>query len=242
MPVELVNVPKLAFPLDGMDQSEVASWIDLLSSQVPIFKVGLELFCAAGPEVISCVHAAGKHCFLDLKLHDIPATMEGAVRRVADHGVRYLTVHASAGGDALSRVQAAVQGTSTQVIAVTCLTSLADRDVQVWHENCRVAGATSALAKLAWQAGIRAFVCSPHECHSLRKMLGPDAKLVVPGIREEMSAQDDQQRTASVAAAVKAGASMLVVGRPIRHATDPVEKAAVINQQAAAAAGHHADS
>lgn len=218
---------RLAFPLDGLELDEATTWIERLAPRVGVMKVGLELFVAAGPAAVKRVHQHDAACFLDLKLHDIPATMAGAAARAAALGVRYLTVHASAGPIALREVAKAVAGSETRVLAVTVLTSMDAEQVAALGHGETPSALAERLAKIAIQAGIPGLVCSPHEVAALRALNGA-VELVVPGIRPEGSAAGDQKRIATPASAVAAGADVLVVGRPIREATDPIAAADAI--------------
>jgi orotidine-5'-phosphate decarboxylase len=218
---------RLAFPLDGADLDDATAWIEKLAPHVGVMKVGLELFVAAGPVAVKRVHQHDAACFLDLKLHDIPATMAGAAARAAALGVRYLTVHASAGPIALREVAKAVAGSSTRVLAVTVLTSLDEAQLAAVGHAQAPSELAQRLAKVAIGAGIPGLVCSPHEVEALRA-LSSAVELVVPGIRPEGSAAGDQKRIATPEAAVKAGADVLVVGRPIRDAADPIAAASAI--------------
>jgi orotidine-5'-phosphate decarboxylase len=228
---------RLVFPLDVADLDAAAKWVDRLAGAVGVFKVGLELFTACGPAAVHLVHGRGAACFLDLKLHDIPATVASAVSAAAGLGVRYLTVHASNGTRALAAAAEAAQGTDTRLLAVTVLTSLGPDELA----GVGLAGppdqAVLRLARLARAAGIDGFVTSPQECAALRAALGDDALLVVPGVRPAGSARDDQRRTATPADALRAGADLLVVGRPIRQAADPREAARAIASELHAAGG-----
>ncbi len=218
---------RLAFPLDGADLDDASRWIERLAPHVGVMKVGLELFVAAGPAAARRVHDAGAACFLDLKLHDIPATMAGAAARAAALGVRYLTVHASAGPAALTAVADAVRGSATRVLAVTVLTSLDAAELAAVGHAAGPAVLAEKLARVAIDCGIPGLVCSPHEVAALRA-LSPTVELVVPGVRPAGSAAGDQKRIATPEAAVAAGASVLVVGRPIRDAADPIASARAI--------------
>ncbi|MFW6197273.1 MAG: orotidine-5'-phosphate decarboxylase, partial [Myxococcota bacterium] len=188
---------RLVFPLDVPDLTSAAGWVDRLAPEVGVFKVGLELFTAEGPEAVRRVHDAGAGCFLDLKLHDIPATVGKAVTAATRLGVRYLTVHALSGPEGLRAASDAARGTGTRLLAVTVLTSLGPADLAAVGLGGTVADATRRLAVLARDAGIDGFVTSPQECADLRGEVGPDAVLVVPGIRPEGSAPDDQRRAAT---------------------------------------------
>jgi orotidine-5'-phosphate decarboxylase len=223
-PRKMAPRDRLAFPLDGSDLDEATAWIERLAPHVGVMKVGLELFVSAGPAAVKRVHQNGAACFLDLKLHDIPATMAGAASRAAALGVRYLTVHASAGPVALCEVARAVAGSETRVLAVTVLTSFDDAQLAAIGHGESPSALAARLAKVAIGAGIPGLVCSPHEVAALRA-LNSAVELVVPGIRPEGSAAGDQKRIATPEAAVAAGADVLVVGRPIRDAADPIAAA-----------------
>lgn len=216
---------RLAFPLDGASLDEASVWIDRLAPHVGVMKVGLELFVSAGPAAVDRVLRARAACFLDLKLHDIPATMAGAARRAAGLGVRYLTVHASAGPRALSEVVRAVEGSETQVLAVTVLTSMDRSELAAIGHDRSLATLVVDLGRVARDAGIPGLVCSPEEVGALRAALGDEVELVVPGIRPFGTAAGDQKRIATPEQAIAAGADVLVVGRPIRDAADPIAAA-----------------
>ncbi len=212
-----------------------------LRGEVGTVKVGLELFTRYGPDACALASAADAALFLDLKLHDIPATVGRAVTSAASLGARYLTVHA-AGGEAMlaAAVTAAAQARYAdaepmQIVAVTVLTSLDEADLAAQAVPGEVQQHVLRLAQLAWRAGVRAFVCSPHEAATLRRELGPEATLITPGVRPAGMAVGDQKRVQTPAAAIRAGANLLVVGRPIRNAEDPVAAAAAIRSEVAAA-------
>jgi orotidine-5'-phosphate decarboxylase len=199
---------------------------------VGMLKVGLELFVEAGPRVVATLGAEmGVPVFLDLKLHDIPETVDRAVARAAALGARMLTVHAGGGPAMLARAaqRAQKEGTGLEILAVTVLTSLDEADLKAVGVMGTVRDQAERLARMAWEQGVRGFVCSPHEVAGLRQLLGPEATLVTPGIRASSEAgKDDQKRTMSAAEAVRAGASWVVVGRPIRDAADPEAAARAI--------------
>jgi orotidine-5'-phosphate decarboxylase len=226
---------RLILALDVPDLATASPWIERLGPEVGILKVGLELFTAEGPEAVRAVHAAGARCFLDLKLHDIPATVARSVAAARRLGVDYLTVHASNGGATLeAAVEAA--GDDLTLLAVTVLTSLSAADLDGVGLEGPPARAVSRLARLAVDAGVPGLVCSPEECAALRAELGPQPLLVVPGIRPEGTSRDDQQRASTPGRAITDGASLLVVGRPIRNASDPVAAARRIVSEIASAA------
>ncbi len=209
----------LAIALDVEQADAALRLAGSLAGVASVFKVGLELFTAAGPEIARGISWHGK-LFLDLKLHDIPNTVEGAARAAARLGASYLTVHA-AGGRAM--IEAAVRGAgpATQILAVTVLTSLSADDLAETGLAGPPGAAALRLGQLALAAGAAGLVCSPAEVGALRAALGPRPLLVVPGIRPEGSARGDQQRVGTPGDAIRAGANLLVVGRPIREAPAP---------------------
>jgi orotidine-5'-phosphate decarboxylase len=175
---------------------------------------------------------------LDLKLHDIPETVERAVGRASALGARMLTVHASGGPAMLSRAvyRARAEGAGLEIVAVTVLTSLDDRDLARVGFSSGVAAQVEQLARMAWGQGVRSFVCSPLEAAPLRKALGAGATLITPGVRASGSTpSDDQKRTMTAREAIEQGADWVVVGRPIRDAAVPLTAARGIEQEVAAA-------
>ena len=201
------------------------------------FKVGLELFTAAGPAVVETLVARGHSVFLDLKFHDIPNTVAGAVRSAAALGVRMMNVHASGGPAMLAAARAALEGVANppQLLAVTVLTSMDAAQLKAAGVGRAPAEQVKLLAKMGLKAGIRGFVCSPQEVAALRALTGPEGVLVVPGIRPAGAEAGDQKRMATPADALRAGASYLVVGRPITQAPDPAEAAEAILKEMAEA-------
>lgn len=183
-------------------------------------KVGLELFLAEGPALVRGLREAGYRVFLDLKLHDIPHTVAGAVRAVLPLEPALLTVHASGGSAMLRAAAEAAEGAPTRLLAVTVLTSMGAAALAETGVGAAPQDQVQALAALALQAGIPGLVCSPREAGVLRKSY-PQAHLITPGIRPEGSPPDDQQRTATPGEALRAGARQIVVGRPITAAADP---------------------
>lgn len=224
---------RIALALDVPDLDKAKQLIDETQAHVGTFKVGLELFTAAGPAAIDAVHAAGASCFLDLKLHDIPATMGRSVARAAAMGVAYLTVHGVSGAESLRA--AADNAGSTRLLAVTVLTSLDSPALRAIGLEGGPREAVHRLARLAWDAGVRGFVTSAHECAGLRSALGSEAFLVTPGIRPAAADVGDQKRVMTPADAIGAGADLLVIGRPIRDASDRGEAAAGIAREVALA-------
>lgn len=201
--------------LDVADPAAAAELASKLVGHVGVFKIGLELFVAYGPAAVEPIRRFGLPIFLDLKLHDIPATVEGAARGVARLGVQYVTVHASGGGEMVRAARRALP--ETRLLAVTVLTSLPAGEDEVLR-----------LARLAVDAGADGIVCAPTDVAAARKALGPTPLIVVPGIRPEGSASGDQKRVGTPREAMRAGASLLVVGRPLRDAPDPAAAADAI--------------
>lgn len=230
----------IIFPLDVPSVKEAEKYIDLLAGRVGMFKVGLELFIEAGPSVVRRIVAAGGQVFLDLKLHDIPATVGRAMARAADLGVSLATVHC---GESLRMLEAAVAGADGKVavLGVTVLTSVTTEDLRSAGFRSELSLDMEALvlhrANLARQAGCAGVVCSPLEVEGIKKKLGRGFLAVTPGVRPswEAVAGDDQQRVATPASAVAAGADYLVIGRPIRDADDPAAAAAKIADEIAGA-------
>jgi orotidine-5'-phosphate decarboxylase len=228
----------IIFPLDVPSEADAERYIDLLAGRVGMFKVGLELFIQAGPSVVRRIVDAGGNVFLDLKLHDIPATVGRSMARVADLGVSLATVHC---GESLRMLEAAVTGAAGKVavLGVTVLTSVTTKDLRSAGFRDELAADMEAMvlkrAGMARLAGCAGVVCSPLEVERIKKKHGSGFLAVTPGVRPswEVVAGDDQQRVATPASAVAAGADYLVIGRPIRDAADPVAAAAKIADEIA---------
>jgi orotidine-5'-phosphate decarboxylase len=223
----LTQPAPIAVALDAPDLETAARWAGLVTPHVSTVKVGLELYLRYGPEVVASIRgASGVKIFLDLKLHDIPATVTGAARAVARLRPDLLTVHAAGGSEV---VRAAVQGApDTVVAAVTVLTSLSSADLEQIGMMGPMSDAVRRLAVLGVSAGARGLVCSPQEVAAVRAEVGPDITLITPGVRPAGSSADDQARTATPEQALRAGANLLVIGRPITAAPDPGAAAAAI--------------
>jgi len=228
---------RLIVALDVPDAASAARLVGQLEKNVRWFKVGLELFVAAGPAVIEPLVARGHSVFLDLKFHDIPNTVAGAVRSAAALGARMINVHAAGGPAMLAAAKAALDGFADppELLAVTMLTSMDQSQVKAIGLDRSPAEQVELLARMGLDAGIRGFVCSPREVAALRALTGPDGILVTPGIRPAGSAIGDQKRIATPAGALLQGASFLVVGRPITQAPDPAEAAEAILKEMASA-------
>jgi orotidine-5'-phosphate decarboxylase len=217
---------RLAVALDVPDGRSALELVDQLGGTVGWLKVGMELYYAAGNALVAELRQRGYRIFLDLKLHDIPNTVAGGVGTVARLGVDLLTVHASGGGAMLrAAAKAAEENPALRLLAVTVLTSTDASELSFVGVADSPADQVLRLARLAWHSGIHGMVCSAEEVGALRRELGHEAFLVVPGIRPQGSATDDQKRTATPRDAIAAGASMLVVGRPITKASNPTEAA-----------------
>ena len=228
---------RLIVALDVPSAQAALELVDRLEGTCHWFKVGLELFVAAGPAVLEPLVARGHSIFLDLKFHDIPNTVAGAVRSAARLGARLLTVHALGGPAMLAAARAALDGVANapELLAVTMLTSMDAAQVSAVGLAKTPADEVELLARMGLQAGMRGFVCSPEEVGKLRALTGPDGVLVIPGIRPAGAETGDQKRVATPADALRNGASYLVVGRPIAQAANPATAAAAILKEMAAA-------
>ena len=217
---------RLAVALDHPDAYQAMKLVDSLGQTCQWFKVGMELYYAAGNDIIRQLRDRGFDVFLDLKLHDIPNTVAGAVRSATKAGASLLTIHAS-GGPAMmtAAAEAAKAPGSPRLLAVTVLTSMDDAQLAATGITASPAEQVLKLAKLARQSGIDGFVCSAEEVAAVRAATGPQTLLVIPGIRPAGAAIDDQKRIATPSQAIAQGASMLVVGRPITQAKDPAAAA-----------------
>lgn len=197
--------------------------VDRLGDEVGFVKVGLELFTREGPQVVRELRRRGLRIFLDLKLHDIPRTVEGAVQAAAALEVEFLTVHASGGRRMVEAAAGAAEGSDLRLLAVTALTSLSPQELaEAWGLPAVDTGSeVLRLARLARDAGAAGVVASPLEARELREALGPDVTIVTPGIRLPSGAHHDQARVASPSQAAAAGADYLVVGRAVTTTADP---------------------
>ena len=225
---------RIIFPLDVATADDAKRYIELLAGSVGLFKVGLELFIQAGPEIIGFIHERTQtRVFLDLKLHDIPATVKRAMARIADMDVAFATVHV---GETPRMLAAAVEGAGGQVgiLGVTVLTSVSAEDLksagyrqELYDDLLLTVTRRAAGARAAGCAGV---VCSGLEAGRIKEIIGQDFLTVTPGIRPAwtVTAEEDQRRITTPAEAIRSGADYLVIGRPIRDAKDPVEAAARI--------------
>jgi len=229
--------------LDTPDLAQAARLTRALRGAVGGIKVGKEMFTAQGPDGVRAV-SGGERLFLDLKFHDIPNTVAGAVRAAVHLRPFLLTVHA-AGGRAMMQAAAeaareAAEDAETQrprLLAITVLTSLDETDLEALGQRGPVREQVKRLAALARDSGLDGAVCSPHEIEALRTLCGPDFTLVVPGIRPAWAAAGDQKRVMAPAEAVAAGANYLVIGRPITGQADPLAAAQKITEELSEVSG-----
>lgn len=228
---------RLIVALDVPKAAAAENLVNRLERSCHWFKVGMELFTAAGPASIEPLVARGHSIFLDLKFCDIPNTVAGAVRSAAGLGVRLLTVHASGGPAMLEAARNELEKLADppQLLAVTVLTSMDAEQAGAVGIGRSPGEQVELLARMALGAGITGFVCSPQEVARLREITGPEAVLVIPGIRPAGAKVGDQKRVATPAEALQNGASYLVVGRPITHAADPAEAAEAVLREMAEA-------
>ncbi len=232
---------RLIVALDVPNASQAHRIVQAVGDSARVYKVGKQLFTAEGPQLVRELAGSGSDVFLDLKFHDIPNTVAGAVRSAAGLGVRMLTVHASGGLKMLRAAVEAAQDAETRatqkpmILAVTVLTSLNDEDLQETGVPGRVLDQALRLANLARTAGCDGIVTSAREVRELRRELGAGFAIVTPGIRPAGEAKGDQERVVTPAEAMAAGASHIVVGRPITAAADPAAAARRIVEEIASA-------
>jgi len=235
---------KLIVALDVDSRARAMELVNNLVGEVGLFKVGMELFYAEGPGMIRDITAAGAKVFLDLKLHDIPNTVGRAARVLARYGAAIINVHAAGGRDMMraARESAAEEAQkhdvpTPMVVAVTVLTSI---DQDAFNNDMGLLGAIKdrvrAWALLTRESGLDGVVCSPKEIALVREACGPDFKIITPGIRPAGAELGDQRRIMTPSDAVHAGASYIVVGRPITGAPDPVAAAGAISEELGRAA------
>lgn len=232
---------QIIIALDVRNQQEAKRILESLP-EARIFKVGLELFTAQGPSVLNLVKSYGREVFLDLKLHDIPNTVAGAVKSAVRHGVFMLTLHTSGGLEMMKKAIEAAKETAEKegrplplLLGVTVLTSLKDSDLQEIGFGSDSKSQVLRLAKLAFEAGIEGLVCSPQEIEELRAELGPRIKIVTPGIRPTWAEAQDQKRIMTPGQAIQKGADFLVIGRPITQAALPEQAFARVVEELQAA-------
>lgn len=232
---------RLVFPLDVSSYDEAMRYVDLLREHVGLFKVGLELFISQGPDILRSISDAGAPgIFLDLKLHDIPATVSRAFLAACRYRPAFVTIHADEGEGAL-KAAAGIRPSGTKILAITVLTSLNKERLPLLGYDPRFQNDLTELvllrAGIARKAGCHGIVCSGHEVARVKQEFGNDLIIVAPGIRPPWIKveHDDQQRIVTPARAVREGADYIVVGRPIRDAADPAEAAERIVEDIASA-------
>ncbi len=225
---------QLVIALDFPSQAEAMQMVDRLDGSVRWFKVGLELYLSGGARVVEALVARDFHVFLDLKLHDIPNTVAAAVRVAGSTGASLLTVHA-AGGPAMIAAAVAATPASMRLLGVTVLTSMDAAELSAIGVADAPGEQVVRLGEMAVAAGVSGLVCSAAEITRLRSSAAQDVQLVVPGIRPVSFPTDDQRRIATAGEAIRLGANMLVVGRPITRATDPASAARALLAEIAAA-------
>ena len=230
----------LIVALDFPDAVAALALADRLDPAQCRVKVGKELFTGAGPRIVRDLNTRGFAVFLDLKFHDIPNTVAGACRAAAELGCWMMNVHAAGGAAMLNAARTALGDAPDRplLIAVTVLTSIDEATLRAVGVGGSIAEQVLRLAALSAAADLDGVVCSPLEITALRAARGADFKLITPGVRPAASDQDDQVRIATPTAAIAAGASYLVVGRPVTQAADPLVALAAINREIATARGH----
>ena len=236
-----MNAQRFANPLFvALDTPDLGHALELSKAVRPYvggLKIGLEFISAHGPAGMREIAALGLPVFADVKFHDIPNTVAGAAREISALNVAVFNVHASGGADMMraAKEAAASVDPKVKVIAVTVLTSVADQDLRTIGQGDSVALQVERLARLAREAGLDGVVCSPREIEVVRRACGSEFLIVTPGVRPAGTALADQRRVTTPLEAVRAGADVLVIGRPITAAADPVAAARVIAEEVAPA-------
>jgi orotidine-5'-phosphate decarboxylase len=220
---------RIIFALDVGNMDSAKNWVKMLKGHVRWFKVGLELFTAVGPDIVTLIKDNGIRCFLDLKFHDIPNTVAGAVRSAARTGADMMTIHLSGGRAMVKAALKAAQDESIKleierptIVGVSVLTSLSGDDLQEIGVDKSPGEHVAHLARFASSCGLDGLVCSAEDLHHVRHEVPKTLTLITPGIRPAWSEKGDQKRVATPSSALKAGADLLVIGRPISESTNPV--------------------
>lgn len=217
---------QIILALDVPTQEEALSWMKRMRDHIGCFKIGLQLFCAYGPELVRQASELGTPVFLDLKLHDIPNTVASAIKSLRGLNIRFLTIHTQGGPAMIEAATKALGNSSTQLLGVTVLTSLDDTQITSLGYARKASDQAIHLAKMAGASGLDGFVCSPLEASAIRQAV-PDIKaLVTPGVRPPGTDQGDQSRVTSPEQAIKNGATHIVIGRPILQSDRPEAVAA----------------
>jgi orotidine-5'-phosphate decarboxylase len=236
---------RLIFALDVDDFSAAEDWVIRLQETVGVFKVGKQLFTRCGPDVVKMIRSHGGEVFLDLKYHDIPNTVAKAAVEACKLGVKIFNVHALGGAEMMRTTVAEVDAYCAaagvqrpMMLAVTILTSSTEETLRAVGIERPVDEMVPRLAKLAQSAGFDGVVASPKEAVLIRKACGDDFAIVTPGVRPAFASLDDQKRVTTPSEAISAGATALVIGRPISAAADPLDAAAKIVAEIEAALAH----
>jgi orotidine-5'-phosphate decarboxylase len=218
---------KVIIALDTPDEQKALNLVKLLKHKVSIFKVGLELFCSQGPEIVKKINDQGCKVFLDLKFHDIPNTVAGAARAALSTGAFMFNVHASGGREMMRKAREIIDTACVPekpiILAVTVLTSLDETDLNDISISKPPMEQVKTLALLTKESGLDGVVASPKEITAIREAVGQDFIIVTPGVRPTWAMAGDQKRIMTPAEALESGASYIVVGRPVTAASDPAE-------------------
>lgn len=226
---------RMIVALDVADTQKAAALVSQLGDSVSFYKIGMELVYGGGLDFARDLAASGKKVFLDLKLHDIPNTVKKAAAQVSRLGMTYLTVHAFP--QTMKAALEGTQGTGTKILGVTVMTSYDDSDLATAGYAMGVKDLVARRAQQAKEIGIGGLILSAEEVTAMRALIGPSLDLVTPGIRPAGAAVGDQKRVMTPGEAIKAGATRLVIGRPITDAQDPKAAADAVAQEIAAALG-----
>lgn len=216
---------RIIVALDVESGEQALDLVHKLKDTISFYKVGSSLFTREGPQIVKQLRDMGLDVFLDLKFHDIPQTVIGAMRSAVAMDVRFITIHTTGGAEMMLAAQIETANTNTEVLGVTVLTSMDNDTLGMVGFDHSVPGQVMQLARLASTCGISGLVCSPQEIGFLRQMLDRPMTLVTPGIRPKGSESDDQRRTMGPKQAFEEGADFIVVGRPITQAEDPAAAA-----------------
>jgi orotidine-5'-phosphate decarboxylase len=219
----------LIIALDFSSAQEADALVDSLGDSAGFYKVGMELFAVAGIGYVRSLTDRGKRVFLDMKYYDIGETVKRAVAAVAKSGATFLTIHGI--GQVMRAAMEGKGDSSLKLLAVTVLTSLDEADLREMGHNCTVSELVAMRVNLARKIGIEGIVASPLEARAIRNLAGPDALLVIPGVRSRGAAQGDQKRVATPAEAMNDGADYLVIGRQVTRAADPVAAVSAIRDE-----------
>lgn len=222
-----MNYNPIIVALDVESAAEARALVSAIGAAAGFYKVGLELFSAAGPDIVRELVAGGNEVFVDLKLHDIGETVRRAAAQVARLGARFLTVHSSP--QAIRAATLGTAGSQLKIIAVTVLTSFDQADLEAMgYRGWSIPALVDEFVARGSEAGAGGFVCSPLEVARVRAIAGPAATLITPGVRSSGAPAGDQKRVATPAEAIRAGSDYLVIGREITRAADPAAAARLI--------------